>query len=312
MRVQQWPGTVFPTEDHEVDQAIGALFQRAGWTTERLTPKDRDAIRKELVKWFNAKYSVNAILIALDRLPTGEKQEPRRREDVVTYIRTRMQAWYDDDNEDSPLAEAMHKPPRPGMSLAQWWILRQRNAANSDVSKSAAPLSERGREAREATMQQSRAPRRDPIARSRAKDQAIAEAMDSLLLPGAVAPTFEDAQSLLPASQRVTSRQVAVYAGQRSVIANDPKVRRIVERAVAEKRSLTPSETAVLRNAVRDAKARAAIGALEAMQSETAHDTEILSDAAWQILSYLERAMAPYMSLEGMVNLLDTQVRESS
>jgi hypothetical protein len=105
---------------------------------------------------------------------------------------------------------------------------------------------------------------------------------------------------------------VAAYAGSRAAIAHDPRVRRLVERLVGERRGPTEAERQVLANAVKDARRRAALGALEAAGSEAGDDVGLLSDEGWRILTYLDRAMATSLPLDSMMVVLDMSVRDAA
>ncbi|MCU1684191.1 MAG: hypothetical protein JWQ81_4930 [Amycolatopsis sp.] len=303
---QAWPGNVLPEEDHEFEQAMKSLLVRAHW----LDAPTRE-IRTELRKWFEAGYSVDAILVALDRTPANVRQRPRdKNEDLHRYLRSRLRAWYEDDPD--ALLGTVVRPPRPGMSMRQWWTIARRNEQRSAVRKTAPVLTEAGRKAREQALEQSRSKRRDPVSDAREKDRTNRAALDSLLLPGAPVPPIPAAPALLPPTGRTAGRMVAAYAGSRAAIAHDPRVRRLVERLVGERRGPTEAERQVLANAVKDARRRAALGALEAAGSEVGDDVGLLSDEGWRILTYLDRAMATSLPLDAMMVVLDMSVRDAA
>lgn len=309
VRVQDkaWPGNVLPEEDHEFEQAMKSLLVRAHWQ-DALTRE----VRSELRKWFDAGYCVDAILVALDRTPANHRQRPRdKNEDLQRYLRNRLRAWYEEDPD--ALLAAVVRPPRPAMSMAQWWAISRSNEQRSGTRKNAPVLTEAGQRAREEAIERSRSTRkRDPISDARAKDRTNRAALDSLLLPGAPIPPIPVAPALLPPTERTAGRMVAAFAGNRSAIAHDPRVRRLVERLTTERRGPTEAERRVLSNAVKDARRRAALGSLEAAGSEISEDVGVLSDEGWRILTYLDRAMATSLPLESMMVVLDMSVRDAA
>jgi hypothetical protein len=132
--------------------------------------------------------------------------------------------------------------------------------------------------------------------------------MDSLSLPGSEAPTFIAAASLLPPAEMVTSRMVATFAGRKSVVAHDPRIRRIVERLVAERRAPMAGEVVVLKNALRDVRRRAGLGSLEAAAAQVSDDAGIISDDGLVMLTYLDRAMAQNLPFDMMLSILNLAV----
>jgi|GEM_PF-7125049 len=307
MRLRDWPDNVYPSDEYEQSQAINLLLRRLGAGNEKLTPAQQRAIADELGKWFSHGYSVKAILTALDRHPDNQPQQPRaRNEELPHYLHTRMQAW-NNEEDDAPLRDAVHPPPRPGINLHQWHAINERVRQTSGI-RPPQQLSDQGDRARRAAIERSRAPRTDAVARSREKDHAIRDALDSLLPPGHTPHTIEDTHTPLPHHARTDSRMVATYAGSRSVITRDPRVRRLIQRLTTERRPATRPELAVLRNAIRDARTRAALGTLDALHSETSDNAGILSPEAWRILNYLEHAMANDTPVDSLTTMLDQAV----
>src|SRR5699024_8065203 len=194
-------------------------------------------------------YSVKAILTALDRHPDNQPQQPRaRNEELPHYLHTRMQAW-NNEEDDAPLRDAVHPPPRPGINLHQWHAINERVRQTSGI-RPPQQLSDQGDRARRAAIERSRAPRTDAVARSREKDHAIRDALDSLLPPAQTHPSSEGTHNPLLHIARTDSRMPATFAASRSVITPEPGVRRLIQRLTTERCPATRPELAAHRNAL--------------------------------------------------------------
>ncbi|MBW4716930.1 hypothetical protein [Saccharothrix obliqua] len=190
MRVQldprQWPGRVIPETDDEIDTAVEAFCLRANWADA-----DRAGVRVVMAPWFAEGWSVDALLVAVDSRPDGSRQgSPRNRDQVAhDFLRARLRSWWVGGARRA-------RPPVPGMTLGQWWRVNRRNARLTQPRPRRQP-GEAGRLAREESRERVRARLGDPVERSRARARRWQEVLDSLLVPGRRAPTFDDSRRLL-------------------------------------------------------------------------------------------------------------------
>ncbi|GGP72161.1 hypothetical protein [Saccharothrix coeruleofusca] len=183
---RQWPGRVIPETDHEIDTAVEAFCLRAGWADAH-----RGALREVAAPWFAEGWSVDALLMAVDRRPDGARQgAPRHRDQVAhDFLRARLRSWWEGGARRA-------RPPVEGMTLGRWWRINRRNA-RLNQPRPAVPLGEEGNRAREASKERVRARLRDPVQRSRERGRRYQEVLDSLLVPGLRVPTFDDSRRLL-------------------------------------------------------------------------------------------------------------------
>lgn len=299
MKLREWPGRAIPVTPEQVDEAIRALFARANWKD----PITKDVVR-ELQKWFDADWCVDAILVALDYRPDQSRQAHRggRDLDLASYLRNRLAAWFNDkDSADSSTTRL--PPPRPGMSLEVWLRVNQRNRCTSQPRQQP-KLGEEGEQARQYVRDFAASRRRDPVARNREKDAAVRAAMDRLLPPGA---TAADPSMELDVTPTPRHRLEAGYAGRRAVVNDDPNVHKIITRLSQQRRRPTPAERDVLRNAIEGARDTACLAELEAL---TANLGEILSPEALHILRYYDHSLADDLSLDSMIALLTAMVED--
>ncbi|CRK56863.1 hypothetical protein [Alloactinosynnema sp. L-07] len=307
VKLAKWPMNVIPSEPEEVEMAVRALAERCGWTGTVLTD-----VTSELVRWFDADWSADAVLVALDRLPDNTRQPPQRTgEDLASYVRDRLRAWYDDDP-DADSVIAVRKPPRPGQSLGQWYRINRRNQRQSG-QREYRPLSKHGEQARAEARARARSANNDPMARinrSRDKQASIDAAMDRLVLPGSTSIKAAHPSELIAeiGIQHGHNRLTANYAGRRSLIRDHPRVREIVRRLIAERRRATKEELQVLRNAIHDARMAGSVAQLEAWGASSG---EIMSPAGIKILTYLHNAVEDNLSFDSIVGLITATVDSS-
>ena len=301
VRLRQWPGRVIPATEEETQAAITALFARAGWN-EPIT----DEVVDELQKWFDTDWCVDAILVALDRKPDNTTQRPRggREQDLAKYLRNRLAVWFN-NRDDATDATTRLPPPRPGMNMGTWWRINQRNRYTNQPRRPR-PLGRDGEQARQHARERAGSRRRDPIERNRESDARLRAAMDQLLPPGATAADADPLVQLDDTPIHPRHRLVAGYAGRRAVIHNDPTIRTILTIVRQQRRRPTTAELAILRNALRGARASASLAELEALTADTAG--EILSHQALQILRYYDHALAEDLSLDSMIAMLTAMV----
>lgn len=198
---RQWPGRVVPETDGEIDTAVEAVCLRANWPDA-----DRLRIRGVLAPWFVEGWSVDALLAAVDVKPDGSRQgRPRGRDQVAhDFLRARLRAW-------TGLGGDRARPPLAGMTLGQWFRVNRRNARLNEP-RAARSLGAAGEQAREQSKAHVRARLRDPVERSRERSRRWQEVLDSLLVPGLPAPTFEDSRKLL-VDRWVAQPQVCAHCG---------------------------------------------------------------------------------------------------
>jgi hypothetical protein len=177
---------------------------RASWADA-----DRAQVRAVLVPWFAAGWPVDAVLAATDTRPDGSRQgRPRSRaQEAHEFLRARLRAWSG--------SGSIARPPVAGVPLGQWWRVNRRNA-QLHSRRSGAALGASGEAARSASLAAARAHLHDPVERSRARGRRWREVLDSLLVPGATAPTFEDSRRLLV--DRVIERPVCAHCGHGEVV----------------------------------------------------------------------------------------------
>jgi hypothetical protein len=201
---RQWPGRVIPETDSEIDTAVEAVCMRASWADA-----DRARIRAVLVPWFAAGWPVDAVLTAVDVKPDGSRQgRPRSRaQEAHEFLHARLRAW---SSSGSPA-----RPPVPGVPLGQWWRVNRRNARLHEP-RSGGSLGPEGESARSASLAKARAHLSDPVERARARGRRWREVLDSLLVPGAAAPTFDDSRRLL--AERVVRQAVCAHCGHGEVV----------------------------------------------------------------------------------------------
>jgi len=295
---REWPATVVPGDARERAQATGVLVRRMGWVTERLTREERDDVERQLEFWYANDYCPDALLIALSALPDGTRQRPRRAgERPGDFLRSRMKAWFAEDDPDAAMTD-VRKPPRQGQTYSAWLANRRKQAENEGGYQRPSRLSNAGERARAEAREIAAAKRPDPLARVREAERRRAAALESLRVVG------EDVQvPPPPAETRATPRMVASFAGRQALAAQSPQVRRIIERLRAEKRGPSAAELAVLRNAVRDAHHNAGLGTLEAASAEVNEVTELTPDGQ-RILDFLSRAADDRLPLDATVRLL--------
>ncbi|GGN09970.1 hypothetical protein GCM10011609_57140 [Lentzea pudingi] len=180
----RWPGRVVPSTNSDVDVAVESLCVRASWADA-----DRRWVRRLLEPWFKAGWSVDALLVAIDKKPDGTRQgRPRSRAQVAhEFLRARLRTWTAD-------GAALAKPPLQGVTLGEWYRVNRRNAA-LNAPRRGTGLSSEGRQARAET--RALAHRRDPVERSREKGRRRQEVLDSLLVPGQEVPSFADSWRLV-------------------------------------------------------------------------------------------------------------------
>ncbi len=125
----------------------------------------------------------------MDQRPDGSRQgRPRGRDqEAHEFLRARLRAWSGADGRRSKRNARLHEP------------------------RQAAPLGPEGEQAREESLARARAHLTDPVERSREKARRWREALDTLLVPGKAAPTFEDSRRLLV--DRVVPRTVCPHCG---------------------------------------------------------------------------------------------------
>jgi hypothetical protein len=300
MRTREWPGRVVPAGPGETEAAIRSLFARASW----FDPISGEVIQ-ELRKWFDAEWCVDAILIALDHRPDNSRQVPRgaRDQDLARYLRNRLTAWFN-DNDSADSSSVRLAPPRPGMTMATWWRVSQRNRENSGVRRPQ-QLGPAGERARQQARALAASKRPDRVTRVREKDAVLRAAMDRLLPPGvtdaAAAPLVEPGVTAHPPRHRLE----AGYAGRRSIVEQNDTVREISARLVAQRRRPTPVEIVILRNAMKGSRVTASLAELEALSGG---DGGALSPEAMRILSYYEHAVTDNLSLDSMSAVLTAMV----
>lgn len=199
---RKWPGRVVPETAREYDAAVEAFCSRASWADAA-----RPHVRAVLTPWFAAGWCVDALLRAVDTRPDGTSQgRPRGRDQVAhEFLHARLRAWSGD-------GAGFARPPLPGMSLGAWWRVNRRNAALNEPRRRVS-LDAAGESARASAAAQARAHLRDPVRRCRERGSRRQEALDSLLVPGLRAPTFEDAWRLLAEFPMPTQR-VCSHCGQ--------------------------------------------------------------------------------------------------
>ncbi|MHA6804025.1 hypothetical protein [Salinifilum ghardaiensis] len=299
VRETPWPDKVVPADGEQGRRATEALFREFQWNEPR-----RSSVLDYLQRWYDAGWSPQAVKVALQSTPDGAHQRPRGPgEDVEHFLKDRLRPWYADEADSE--RGSRRAPPRQGMDYQQWWRIAQADRERSGVRRRQR-LGRRGRRAREQARRQASTARKDALTRGAEKDARIAGAfasLDDLLssTPGGRVPTGGAAEPA--AAPRSRSRMAAAYAGRRSTISQHPTIRRIVQRLVDEDRRPGDSERQVLRNALSEAKAQAALGTLEA--SCAAETGEELSDSARRILGYLDHAGDENVPLEALLVLLD-------
>ncbi|GAA3587989.1 hypothetical protein GCM10022222_85750 [Amycolatopsis ultiminotia] len=102
MEDKAWPVTVVPGDEHERRQTTGLLFQRMGWSQEKLIPSQRADIERQLDFWYDAEYCARALLTCLNQKPDKTLQDPREAGELLPdYLRSRMKEWYSKDEEGS-------------------------------------------------------------------------------------------------------------------------------------------------------------------------------------------------------------------
>ncbi|WP_211226801.1 hypothetical protein [Amycolatopsis benzoatilytica] len=295
---REWPSTVVPSDARERAQATGVLVRRMGWVTERLTQDERDDVERQLEFWYSNGYCPDALLIALSALPDGTRQRPRRgSERPGDFLRSRMNAWFADDDPGAAMSD-VREPPRQGQTYDAWLANRRKQAENEGGYRRPSRLTGVGERARAEAREIAAAKRANPLARVREAERRRAAALESLRVVGEEVPAAAP-----PAETRATPRMVASFAGRQALAAQSPQVRRIVERLRAEKRAPSAAELAVLRNAVRDAHHNAGLGALEAASAEVNDVTELTPDGQ-RILDFLARAADDRLPLDATVRLL--------
>ncbi|MDX8053930.1 hypothetical protein SK571_31560 [Lentzea sp. BCCO 10_0798] len=180
----RWPGRVVPSTGSDVDVAVESLCVRASWADA-----DRRWVRRLLEPWFRAGWSVDALLVAIDKKPDGTSQgRPRSRAQVAhEFLRARLRTWTAD-------GAGLAKPPLTGVSLGEWYRVNRRNAA-LNAPRRGVGLTSQGRQAQAET--RALAHRRDPVERSREKGRRRQEVLDSLLVPGQEVPSFADSWRLV-------------------------------------------------------------------------------------------------------------------
>ncbi|WP_158854875.1 hypothetical protein [Saccharothrix deserti] len=294
---QHWPGRVVPSSEQDVETAIESLCLRAGWPRA-----DRRELRQVLSPWFEAGWCVDAVLRAVDPTPSGTLRLDRRETDEPhELLQKRLRAWLD----DSGTAADRAAPPLPGMTLGRWWRIHRRNAETA-APRARGPLSEAGQQAREQTTAQARAFRRNPVDAVRQRQHRREEALDSLAPQGTRPPTSEDTRH--PLRRRSTSRCVCGLVGRGKVVADDPAVRRAVAEILAQHGSPTPQSVVRLRGAVRAARARAELAALEAITTRTPDTDAPMSSEGRRVLDYMVRAVEEDLPVEPMIFLLNNDI----
>ncbi|GAA3883844.1 hypothetical protein GCM10022243_55720 [Saccharothrix violaceirubra] len=202
---RQWPGRVVPETEDEIDTAVEAVCLRANWADA-----DRTALRALVRPWFEAGWSVDALLTAADRRPDGTRQGSPKTHDQVAhdFLRARLRSWWEGGARRS-------RPPVAGMTLGQWWRVNRRNARLNEP-RPRRVLGAPGESAREASLDRVRARLRDPVERARERGRRYTEVLDSLLVPGLSPPTFDDSRRLLAEIQvRVPRHPVCSRCGCR-------------------------------------------------------------------------------------------------
>ncbi|MFD9698591.1 hypothetical protein [Lentzea sp. NPDC059081] len=180
----RWPGRVVPSTDADVDIAVESLCVRASWPDA-----DRRWVRRLLEPWFKAGWSVDALLVAIDKKPDGTRQgRPRSRAQVAhEFLRARLRTWTAD-------GAGLARPPLTGTSLGEWYRVNRRNTA-LHAPRRRSGLTSDGERARAES--RALAHRRDPVERSREKGRRRQEVLDSLLTPGQDVPSFADSWRLV-------------------------------------------------------------------------------------------------------------------
>jgi hypothetical protein len=306
VRLAIWPMNVVPVGPEQTQPAISALAERCGWQ-DPITSE----VERELIDWFEVGWSADAILVALDRKPDNSRQNSRTvREDLYTYIRERLRAWYDDSS-DADSSTTRLTPPRQGQSFEQWWLIRHMNHQRVAPRKPRS-LSESGKRARSAAMDESRRfSSGDRVARVREADTRRRAVLDSIAPPSATQynPLSDLAQMIKQATE-VDSRSklTATYAGRRAVIAHHSRVRTVISRVTSEHRAPTAAELQILRNGIREARTTGATAQLEAW---TAGSGGVLSSEGMRILTYLDNALNDNLPFDSLVALITTMVEQT-
>ncbi|MEU5694936.1 hypothetical protein [Actinosynnema sp. NPDC020468] len=169
-----------------MDTAVESLCRRASWGDA-----DRSSVRALLAPWFAEGWTVDAVLLAVDKRPDGVRQgAPKTRDQVAhDFLRARLRSWWEGGARRA-------RPPVPGMTLGQWWRVNRRNA-HLNQPRPRRPLPPAGERAVAASRARVRERLKDPVERARARSRRHQEVLDSLLVPGQRPPTFDDATKLL-------------------------------------------------------------------------------------------------------------------
>ncbi|SFS65948.1 hypothetical protein [Saccharopolyspora flava] len=297
---QTWPGRVIPADREQAELAtrklFGELFPGHPVTSQAIAILNR---------WFDAGWCVDAIKVALDNLPEGrEGFQPRRgdQESPEDFLVRRLRKWFREEDDDFE-RNARLAPPRAGQSLDMHLRLKRQQQINDGLVSRPRRLTEAGQQARRQVRERAGKGRPDPIARARARDARVQQALDALAVdvPPAHAGEGENAPD-----DRRDSQLVAAYAARTATVRHDPTVRRILARLTEERRRPNAQETIILRRAVRAAQQRASLGTLAAATADATN--EVLNPDAQRILTYLDHALNSGLTLDQTLALMHTQV----
>ncbi|MFC7342891.1 hypothetical protein [Saccharopolyspora griseoalba] len=298
-----WPGRVIPGDEEQAELATRKLFLEV-FPGHPVTSEAK-AI---LDRWYDAGWCVDAIKVALDNLPQGQEGfQPRRgdQESPEDFLVRRLRKWFRDADEDvDSERNARLAPPRAGQSLDMHLRLKRQQQLNDGLGPSRRPLTAAGQQAREQAQEQARERRPDPVARARARDARMREALDSL---HAELPLVHAEDSAADARHdQHESQLVAAYAARTATVKHDPTVRRVLARLAEERRRPNAQETAILRRAVRGAQQRASLGTLDAATADATNT--VLDEDGQRILAYLDHAADTGLTLDQAVAVLHAQV----
>jgi hypothetical protein len=261
-----------------------------------------------LNRWYDAGWCVDAIKVALDNLPQGQEGfQPRRgdQESPEDFLVRRLRKWFRDADEDvGSERNARLAPPRAGQSLDLHLRLKRQQQLNDGLGPARRSLTAAGHQARRQVRERAREGRPDPVARARARDARMREALDALhtdVPPGHV----EGGQQAASADQR-EAQLVAAYAARTATVKHDPTVQRILARLTEERRRPNAQETTILRRAVRGAQQRASLGTLDAATADATNS--VLGEDAQRILTYLDHAADLGLTLDQTVALMHARV----